>query len=696
MAKATGLKNIPESESRKMKMSASNPPLRYALLVAALMQILPVTASAAKADKEDEDAGKICDDCPDASGWTKWVEVGAGVLSDDSYHFGRYTGQADSGGYTNADAEVSYRAKSNGGYLNAKVIDLGLDSREVVVEAGRQGKYGVTVEYDQIPNFRKQYDSGVSLKTERNRAGIKFSAIPGRDWAITGYYRHEKKDGTKDVGATFGYSPTAILPVAFDYQTDDFGLNLGYKGERMQAQIAYAGSLFKSDSTGIDWANPNPANPDGRIAEAPDNQSHQISAMLGYQWSEHTRIGGKLALGRMTQDQAFLPYGTTYGLSTPGSLDGQVDTALAQFNINSRPSPRLRLDASYTYSNRDNKTPVNTYDYVITDTILSPDARQNRPYSFKQNLLRLKAGYKLRNDMDLSGGYDYDDMDRSYQQVAETRDQTVWARIAVRPAETVETTLKISRSARDASAAAVSSPEAAYQNPSFPESGVIYSGTMAPNPLMLAFELADRNRDKVGFDVSYQPLSKLSLGLGLDYYKDDYKDMELGLTKATGLTATPSLTYVFSERLSASAYYTYDKLSSDQTGREWVSGLTTSPWVESDGNTTQTVGLSANWKAIPDKLDLGADLVYADFTGKIHYDSTPLPDLSAKLTSLGIHGTYKLKENLTLRADFRHERYKESDWANVALPSALVDTLGTTPQEQKVNLIYLSVRYTFK
>ncbi len=243
------------------------------------------------------------------------------------------------------------------------------------------------------------------------------------------------------------------------------------------------------------------------------------------------------------------------------NLDGEVKTTLAKLDINSRPSPRLRLDGSYTYSNRDNNTPVNTYDYVITDTILSPDPRQNRPYSFEQHLLRLKAGYRLPKDVDLSGGFDYEPDGRTYQQVTETKDKTLWAKLKLQPSEKVETSLKLSHANRDASAYNA----AAYQNPSYPESGAIPG-----DPLMQAFEMADRTRDKVGFDLSYNTLEKLSLGFALDFYKDDYKNMVLGLTKASGFTSTPSLTYVFSEKLSASAYYTYDKLSSDQSGREWL------------------------------------------------------------------------------------------------------------------------------
>ena len=98
---------------------------------------------------------KACEDCPDYTGWSGWVEGGIGFQSDDSYHFGRYTGLEKSGGLINAGGEVRYRG-NDGIYLDGKAIDLGLESRDVMLDGGKQGKYGIAVEYDQIPNFRAQ------------------------------------------------------------------------------------------------------------------------------------------------------------------------------------------------------------------------------------------------------------------------------------------------------------------------------------------------------------------------------------------------------------------------------------------------------------------------------------------------------------------------------------------------------------
>ncbi len=694
-------------------MRATKFPLRCALLATALMQVYPQLA-AAKGDDEH----LICEDCPDTSGKSGWVEGGIAAQSDDAYRLGRYTGYDESGGQLNFSGEYRYRARDNGGYVDVRADDLGLASREMAVLAGRQGRYDLALEYDQIPNYReadtlspfRHQGDGVlglpagwvpgsstttmptlgadlmrtPLHTERDRLGVRFAFIPGRQWEIAGHFRREEKEGVKDQGATMYFNQSAILPVPVSSQTDDFGLALGYAGERLQARMAYDGSVYRNDFNRIAWDNPFAAVPavaSGQMADAPDNEFHQLSAVLGYQLSESTRIGAKFAQGRMTQDDALLPYTVNpalAGTALPRSrLDGEIDTTLARVEINARPADKLRVDASYTYSDRDNNTSVDTYDYVVTDA-LSGGLRQNRPYSFEQKLLRAKVGYRI-GESDLSAGFDHDRMSRTYQQVEETTDKTLWARLKMHPAETVDATFKLSHASRDATP---------------------YTPQANEHSLMRIHNLAERDRDKAGIEVTYTPDERLSLGLDLEYLTDDYSHTALGLREASGMTSNINVTYAFSERLTATAYYNHERLTSDQAGSAWIAvPAVDSPWIASDKNLTQTFGMAFNWVAIAKKLDLGVDLVYADYSGDIRFaGATDLPNLGATLTGVGVHGVYKLKDNLSLRAGYRYERYKESDWSktgNVDAVSSLLG-LGAAPQDYDTHLVTLALRYEFK
>ena len=713
-------------------MSVSSYPMPVVLLLALLSQ----QALAADDENKGEETAKEpppCKYCPDYSGWSGWVEGGLGIQSDDDYHFGRYTGHEDKGAELDGSGELHYRGE-DGSFLEGEVEDLVLESRRVTLEGGKQGQYEIGVEYDQIPNFRERgayspfrdlgggriglpadWVSGPTtatadmpslgndvartpLETERDRTGARFALHPSRQWEVSGYARREKKDGVKDLGATVDFDQTVILPVPFEYQTNEFGMTLGYTSEKLQSQLSYTASLFKNDQESITWRNPFEASASntawGQMAEAPDNEFHQISAILGYQLREDTRIGAKFARGRMTQDQSFLPYTSNPSVATSAlpasSLDGQVDTTLAAVEVNYRPVPKLRVDGSYTYSNRDNNTDVNVYDYVVTD-LGAGGERKNRPYSFEQRLLRLKAAYRFPKNVNLSAGYDDDQMDRTYVAAEETHDKTVWAKLKLHPLDTLETTLKYSYADRSASDyVALSSIDPLLDTP---------NSNFYNNPLMRILNLADRKRSKAGFEIAYSPLSALSLGFDLDYLKDDYSGGYLGLQEAKGLTYTASASYTFSEALAATAYYTHDKLSSDQKGSEKL--LAISPddlWIAADENLTDTVGLGVTWAAIPEKLDVGADLTYADFTGKMEFAGAPsLPEIGSTLRAFKLHGTYRLDEKLSLRAEYRYEQYEEDDWSKDGVVNTLPTllSLGIAPQDTSTSLGFVSLRYEF-
>jgi len=719
----------------KHDLTEKNMPTGIRRLQAVLFLATLALTSLVRADEPEADVSVIepppCKYCPDETGTSGWVEGGVGYQNNDDYRFGRYTGFEEEGGVVSADGEVRYRGEE-GEYFEGTARHLGVESRRLNLEGGRQGKYSIGIEYHEIPNFRERssfspfldlgggrYDlpSGwvpgpttadmptlatdlrrVPLETQRDRTSARFSLLPAKRWEVSGFVRHEKKDGVKDLGATFGFNQTVYLPVSFEYETDEFGVNLGYTGERLQTEIAYSGSLFDNHQDAIAWRNPyedatsNTAW--GQMGEAPDNEFHQISAVIGYQFTDKTRLSARLARGRMTQDQDFLPYTVNPAIATSplpaGSLDGKVDTTLAAVEVNTRPLPRLRVDASYTYSDRDNKSSVNVYDYVVTDTG-SGGVRQNRPYSYTQELMRLKAAYRFPKRVTLSGGYDEDRMERTYVQAEETNDRTLWAKLKLHPTDWLETTLKYAYSDRDASDyVPLSQRDPLLDNP---------NPNFYDNPLMRVLTMADRQRDKLGFMLSVTPYQTLSLGLDVDYVEDDYDHMYLGLQEAKGLVSTVSASYSFNENLAASAYYTYDKLSSDQKNSEKL--FFTDPdnlWVASSDNRTDTVGFGLDWTAIPEKLELGADYTYSEFTGEIGFDNAPsLPDISSSLSSFNLHGTYRLSEKLSLRAEYLYERFEEEDWSKDGtvntLPTLL--SLGTATQDNTTYLGFISLRYEF-
>ncbi|MDB4516970.1 MtrB/PioB family outer membrane beta-barrel protein, partial [Crocinitomicaceae bacterium] len=276
----------------------------------------------------------------------------------------------------------------------------------------------------------------------------------------------------------------------------------------------------------------------------------------------------------------------------------------------------------------------------------------------------------------MSLGFDYDRMERNHQEVDNTKEKTLWGELRARPHEILDASVKYSYADRSNSD---------YDSVDHIE---------PQNERMRLFNLAERKRDKVSGNLTITPVSALTLGLSADYYKDDYDDTELGLTEAKGTSYSVDLSYFINEDLTTTAYYTREKLESDQAGNLGAD------WFMDDENATHTTGVGINWAAIPDKLDIGADLVYLDYTGKINYDNVAdYPDLESTLKSVRLHGTYRMKDNISLKLAYRYEDYSEDDWAKDGIGVDTLPTvlgLGADTQDYDAHVIAASIRYDFE
>lgn len=682
-------------------------------LAVALVYLAPQWALAAAPE---------CRYCPAYAGSEAAVELGVGYKDEDATQATRYSGPAEEGAFGVLNGEAGLRT-SGGDDWRFEADDLGLDSRRLDAEGGRQGSYGLTLQYQEIPNYRDRTSfspyqgdgerlslpagwiagsntndlptlsrdlSRRPLETKRDGLGMTFTLTPNPDWEVFGHVRHEEKDGFEDLGATFAFNQTVILPVAVDYQTDDFGLGVGYGGPGWQVQVAYQGSLFRNGNDELLWQNPyaqpGDATEFGRLAQAPDNEFHQITALAGMDIGEATHLNAKVAFGRMTQDDDFLAYSVNplfAGKALPAdSLDGEIQTSLAQLRLSSRLNPKLRLNLDYTYSDRDNDTDRWRWDHVVTDLIDPAGFRVNTPYSFTQNLFRAKLAYRLAARTELSGGFDYDRRERNFQSVEETEDRKGWGRLDFSPHEDFKASIKLAYAIRDAA----SGYEAVDHLVEFNE---------VQNPLLRIHNLTDRDRGEVGASLSWLASDALTLGLAVDYYRDDYDDTELGLEQATGSLISVDAAFVLSADLSASLFYTHDRLASEQSGQTFF----TTPWALDDSYVTNTIGLGMRWDVLPKRLDLEGDLSFSAFRGELRYAAAAdYPDLQSYSTALNLRGNYHLDTHQTLRLQLRYQRYQETDWAKDGLVNGLrsVLDLGRADLNEEAVLVSIAYRYRFE
>lgn len=695
--------------------------------------ILPLVlmAIAVAAEAADKDAtGSVpavdtstwkCKFCAFEEGRSGFVEGGLGYLSTDSFKFGEYTGLTDEGLYLIGEASLRSRGEE-ASYLDLEATRLGLDSRALRLEGGRQGKYDLSLEYREITHFisdsartpfggsgddtlllppgwvRGSTTGGmtalpgsltdVDLETKRKRLDLGASFLAGQSWKYSLKVRHETKEGKERIAGAFLFN-SAQLVEPVDYVSDELDVSATYSRPKFQARFAYYGSFFRNRDESLTWDNPFASffgADTGQLALPPDNQFHQLLASVGYQVNKKTRLTADFAVGRGEQDEDFLQPTLNPGLVVPSlprtSLDGRVDTVNANIRVNSVLNDRWQLNGTLKYDDRDNKTPQATYTWVNTDSAISLP-RTNLPYSFTENALKLSADYRIAVRAKASVGLDYEKFERTFQEVEKTQENTIWGKISARAQDNVDLLLTLAHGERD---------RTAYEP--VPQ-------TFPPeNPLLRKFNMADRERDAGDLQLTVMPRENLSIGVGFGIAVNDYTESTIGLLNSEELNVNLDSAVKLSEKTSVHFFLNHQRIESKQAGSQTFS---TPDVTARNDDTIDTGGIGVRHTVTKDKLEVGADYAIVRSQGEVTVTTAvptvPFPDLTTKLNSLKVYADYRLKQKgLSLNAAWWYESYETDDWQlDGVTPSTIpnVLTFGETSPSYHASFVSLSVRYKF-
>ena len=562
------------------------------------------------------------------------VEAGIYHVSDDSFRFGRYTGLNEEGVAPLLNLDLTGRPaydSESARYWRLQGRDLGLDSRDAMLEFGNQGRFGVRLDYNQIPYFRS--DSArtifngagsnnltlpgnwvggantvtmtellpslrpVDLRTERRQAGLGITGILSPRWDFSTSYRHETKEGIKSIGGVFGSSggnPRAvILPEPVDYTTQQIDVALRYTTRKLQLEAAYYLSVFSEHEDALVWSNPYTTiagwgpgsgfpNGRGQISLPPDNKFHQVSVNGGYNFSDETRFSASVATGRMTQDQSFLPYTNIPQLAASitqplprASLDGRIDTTVVNLRIASRPWSDFSWNLAYRYDDRDNKTPRDEYVYIGGDSQLQQTAptsnrrRYNEPYSFREEQYKADSGYRVFGNVNLSAGVQHNKTDRTFTEREHSDETTYHFAINAQLGERVNGQLRYTHADRDGSTYVGNEPFLSGYDPGYTAT---VPGGFENLPGLRKYYLANRDREQVSATASFMPIESWTLSAALDYAKDEYNQSELGLVDSKIDSVTFETVYAPSPHWSTFLFYNREELTANQNGRSFAGG----------------------------------------------------------------------------------------------------------------------------
>ena len=279
----------------------------------------------------------------------------------------------------------------------------------------------------------------VNLFTKRTRYEAAFSYSFNDRWGFAANVRPEHKDGSKPMGTVSrntGGDISTIIPDQIDQNHNQIDTNLSFKGTRSFAQLGYYGSFFRNNVRSMSWQNwatgPSATGPGtvNVIGSAPSNDFSQISGSAGFKFSAATRLVANGSYARNSQNDTFLTDETTPVVPV-SALNGLVVSTLFNAKLTTRLAKKLSLAGSYKYNDRDNRTPVNIYQYADTGeaavasanfaagagnplgAVLAQNANANRPYGTRLNQVNFDADYALGGGQWIKGGYDFQKIDRA-------------------------------------------------------------------------------------------------------------------------------------------------------------------------------------------------------------------------------------------------------------------------------------------
>ncbi|MEJ2089604.1 MAG: MtrB/PioB family decaheme-associated outer membrane protein, partial [Gammaproteobacteria bacterium] len=472
-----------------------------------------------------------------------------------------------------------------------------------------------------------------------------------------------------------------------DYTTDDLELSAEYRGDSWQASVRFLGAFFDNGDSVLAWENPY-SGPTGVLggarALAPGNESHQLALSGAWRFPGRTVLNGQLSFASLSQDEELLPYTIDPAISAAPlpTVSANAKADVVNFNLRAMSSPwrRTTLEAEVRLNDFDNKTPVNLYEYVVTDTVTGPGPVANRAYDYERTELKLRGEYRASTRARFSLGFDTKRFQRNFQDRSRTRTNRVWFRVRSRFGDGGDVDL-----------------EAFVEDRTGSSFDVLDASAVLENPLMRKYNLSDRERFGLRLTGSLYPASRWDVGWEVEYGRDDYTESRIGLTKTSYARAGLDASWLVVEQGSLYASLFTERVDVAQAGSQTGSLPDWSATTEDDFDTA-TVGY--HHPGLLGPIGVRLDYTWSRGTGETGNNTSGrlsrFPDLKSVRQTVGVGLDYALSDAWRLGFDYYHEKLNSHDWALDGLEPATVPNLlalGADPFNYDVNVVYFSVRY---
>ena len=637
------------------------------------------------------------------------IELGIGVSDNDDFLYSSFPG-IDTSPFLvlNADLEGS----SDDAVWRVTARNLGIDTRTLAADYENDAGFSLFGEYWQSPSRQNGTVSSPyvnigstqlelpggwvagsetgdmtnlqsSLRqfyigTERRRYTLGGETTFGEGMTFKATAVYENKEGIELIGGAIGrgfgqVSPpygtgtrATLLPVPIDYETTQLDLKLGYQKQRYGVELGYYLSVFRNGHDSLSWENPFSldivggggggqfplASSTGRLSLYPDNQFHRLSLSGNYLVGETTRFYGMFSAGLMKQDQTFLPLSANPVLSAPpllpvSSLDADASVNDAHLRVTSRPMPKLSLKAAYRFHSRDDDDRLlGAYNYYALDSSESGREIISSPYYYRKQEFDLSARYRISSKTSIGLEYEREDILRDYVDIEreDVDEDRIGAHVDFRPLDSLSLRIQGEHAERN---------------------GSNYVTAIGENPLLRKFHFADRTQDSITIRATYDLNDSVSLSASYDRLEDEFGDTVVGLRDADRDIVAFDVAYQINDQLSLHGFVSREEASSLQAGS--ADGVSVT-WTADYDDTIDSLGVGAEWQAIPERLKFSLDLAMSQGSEIVSLSNTlspvtPYPELTSDMLSIRLAVTYQYDKQTDFRFVYWHEKLDTDDWA---------------------------------
>jgi hypothetical protein len=377
----------------------------------------------------------------------------------------------------------------------------------------------------------------------------------------------------------------------------------------------------------------------GRLGTPPDNQAGRESFGFLLKFARQTRVGGDFAFNQWTQDQPYLPYTINSAVFTPGgaatnntaslqalSLNGKIDTTTVNFSFASRPIEGLGVRMRYRSYDLSNKTTPIVWAgsaaegpdraWSSADSDLPFGYATADPYSNNTKRFDAQVSYDYKA-LTIEGAFRVGSLSRTYRE-ATSGDQNGWALSAV------------------------------YRTNDWLNLRAVYDWDhrTADGETVFGYQSdeAERKTQRGGLILELTPTDQT--GFVFSYFRrsDDYPNRPdrvqvssgvpvagaapipgtpSGLLEASYNTFTFEFDYTPNERAEISAFYTYEKNASTNQWSTTTGASLNNLFNRVGTDKSNTFGLNAMYKFVPDKWTISLYLVSQKVDGLLDFTVNP-------------------------------------------------------------------------